>query len=490
MQRKRPLPAPPARPAIGGNGSKGPSRKKQKLTPAKPLPLPVDAYARLARAATPGPPPPPPPQQRTPVNRGERTEERRARAERSSLPSPAPASPSPADDAERDSVALSLHDRDGEEEDGSEEAPVVAQMPSLVLMGAAASRASVTPSPSFSASPSPVSSARPSSASLPLQHLHFLLSSAHSLALVSPSTSQHLVRLLRALSAQFAIDFGDDVRSHFCSHCNAVLLPGLTCTRRSAVDHQRTLRWTKKQQKKRAKREKHRTQPSLPPSSSSSSLSETPLQPPNSHASDGVLQQPVVATPRLRLNSAQRKADEKACRRAQREAAIQPVRFFHSIVQCGQCGQENGVEGSQVKKGGRHCPDLRVISAGQSGAQTKRKSRTRGEPQKTQPRSEVSTPADEEKKAARRRHQLQRQQAMATTSSERGAAGSGEAPTSSTSDAFTGSLFFRFQKPVRRTLRLAPHRIASTAASHAKRRCSTSFSICAAFLLCRASKAS
>ena len=453
MLRKRPPPLPPSATTsqAAGKGSNRHPHKKQKLAALTPAPIPADAYAQLAKA-------PPLPVGSTfrpsPAGRREGQGVRAVPSSSSSSSSP-PASSRVREDGQTESPPGGVD----EEEVGSEEGSG-----SVQLVAASASR--VSSSPSSSPSPSPVpSTGRPPPGTLPLQHLRFLLSSSHSLALVSPSISQHLVRLLRALSAQFAVELHEDVRSRFCLHCSALLLPGFNCTRVTTVDEQRMKRWRQKQQKRSAKRAKHRARSQ---SALSSNVDSVIGQHESSEAVDSAQQQqqqqPTAVTRRLRLSSAQRKAAEKARLRAQREATIRPVRFFHTIVVCGQCGQANEVEGSQVRKGGRHCPDVRSLIAGGSGAQRQRKGRPRAA-QKMQPLVEESKPEVEEKKAARRRQQLQRQQqGLAKAAGKPAAARVGADAGPPSSDAFSGSLFFRFQRPGKQGLLSEAAAIASNSA--------------------------
>ena len=423
QQRKRP---------IGGSAasSRATSRKKAKLVPsAKPAPLSVDGYAQLAKTAlssrvkpatTPSPAKPAPTVQRSFV----------------------PPTPPPASVAGHSAIELLVSSDEVDDELAGAESDTPPRPPSPAAPPAPPSTA-VVPSSTQSAV-----TGRATASSGALHRLHFLLSSAHTLALTAPSISQRLIRLMRTVAVSQSIDLHADVQSRFCASCNAILLPGVNCTRRQKVDERRSELWRRKRQKTASKKQRHRASTASEASSASAPL--TTLSTSTSHPSSNVSQ--LQKGKNLRLTAAQRKKARRARQLAEREGAVQPVRFYHTVVRCAHCGHEAEVEGSRVKRGGRHPHDLRVQSGDQLGSRMKRRSAPTSVASK--PSTAVaSTAVDaemEEKRAAKRRQRLQRQQQLAA--GQRSGAGSAgkdlSAVSSSTSDQFTGSLFFRFQRPV------------------------------------------
>ena len=422
LQRKRP------HAAVGGASvsTTAPTKKKAKLVPAVTAsPLPAGAYAQLAKsvlasrvsATAPLPVVPPSPLPRPGCS-----------------VVPTPTSPS-ATDALADTLSSADEPSDGELPDNEGEA---------VQLSASAVISSGSSSPSRAVVPSAAAAAagRVPAPSLSLQQLHFLLSSAHSLALTAPSLAQRLIRLMRAAAAAQSIDLHPDVRSRICSQCSAVLLPGVNCSQQRRVDEERTERWVRKQKKRLDKKERR-----LRASAAADASTPTPATdvPPTE------VPRPVQEKRRTKVSAKERKKAEKIRLRAERERAVQPVRFYHSVVRCAHCGCEGEVDGSRVKRGGRHPPDLRNQSGDRVEARAKR--RPAATSISAKPSADVSATAGdaelEEKKAAKQRQRLQRQQRLAHAQSQqqRGGKADSAAPASS-SDPFAGSLFFRFQRPV------------------------------------------
>ena len=450
--RKRPLP----QSAVAGRSASSSSSKKPKHTPrAEPPSLAVNVhYEKIARASLAHSTIPPPRAIASPS------------AEQLRVPSPSAGIAPPRGALE---AALRLAEQHADESDESH-----------ALQPLTASAQAPSAGATFSRSPSPTAGARGrlavSSSFSPLSRLRFLLASACKLALTSPSTSQRLMRTMRNLAHESSVELQPELRSSFCAHCTALLLPGVNCTRRTALDAQRTAHWRRKHEKRIEKGKRKRSNSSTAEQPPASSTRDEELR-----AADVTVASEANSVKRTaRKTSAERRRAMNLRRTAQRASAVQRLRFFHTVISCAQCGQETEVEGSVVKRGGHHCPGTRTRTGDDIDAVKKRKrpqakptSRTATEESGARPGTGAAATKAEEKKARQRRLRLQEQQQRAPCQSAAKQRTAGE-PT--VSDAFSGSLFFRFQKPVRAALHIRVRRIRRAlsvlvARTHCRRRC-------------------
>ena len=293
---------------------------------------------------------------------------------------------------------------------------------------------------------------------LPLQ---FLLQAAHTAAF-SSAVSRQCYRQLRLLAAESSVVVDEAVQARFCSRCDAVLVPGVSCSGRQRLDSGRTERWRRRQIKKRRQweRKKQKRRERVAGQEDSQHEADAVQQQLTAETDSPAAAAATMAAAAVRPQSVGKRGQRRAVRRTaeglqrrqQQEAALQPVRFYQTVSVCSACGHENTVPGTIVKKGGRYADDVRNRVGEEAGARKRRREQARTE---TEEEAKARAPAGEKAAEAseQKRKKLRRQQSQSRAEKQRPrpARASDAAP-----EPFTGSLFFRFQRQVRQQLSTQP----------------------------------